>query len=248
MVNAMLQSNITVPKSELKKLPPALLSRRFKRAPSDGLNELILLDKLEARITHKLNLLDQKTKAHCERVSALTEKFAQFISTSQNTYPSAYKLSSSGIRCLKLAARYHDLGKIRLPHEIIFKKGLLTEDEVKLIKLHSLHSVQEIQHTAEQFIDNQIYNFYLDLLSAVLASHEHIDGSGYPLGLKRDDISIGGRIIAVVDAFDSMVNPHVPRDKIRTVDEAISELKRCSNTQFDSIAVSAFCAFISSPR
>jgi diguanylate cyclase (GGDEF)-like protein/putative nucleotidyltransferase with HDIG domain len=131
---------------------------------------------------------------------------------------------------LRTAARLHDIGKIAVPAEILNKPGPLTADEFRIVQTHPVVGAELLLAwgftTASRF---------------VLEHHEHYDGSGYPAGLKGEDISLEGRIIHVADAFLAMT---LDRPYRRAMDrrDAIDELMRHSGTQFDSDVVAAFVA------
>lgn len=130
---------------------------------------------------------------------------------------------------LQISALLHDVGKIGIPDYILNKNGRLTPEEYEEIKKHSiigatiLHPIKELSDVAREVRHHQ----------------ECFDGSGYPDGLKGNDIPLIARIIAVADAFDAMTTTR-PYRKKKLVEEAIQELKAKSGTQFDPIIVSAF--------
>ena len=130
---------------------------------------------------------------------------------------------------LQIAALLHDIGKIGIPDHILNKHGRLTPEEFEEIKKHSvvgatiLHPIKELGDVAREVRHHQ----------------ECYDGSGYPDGLKANQIPLIARIIAVADAFDAIITNR-PYRKKKNTEEAIQELKRCSGTQFDPIVVSAF--------
>jgi HD-GYP domain-containing protein (c-di-GMP phosphodiesterase class II) len=130
---------------------------------------------------------------------------------------------------MRLLARVHDIGKITIPDNILFKAGRLDPDEYEIIKKHSEAGYKIIQNiTDSDFVSE-----------AVLSHHERWDGQGYPQGLKGEDIPLFARIICVADAYDAMTSERVYQ-KAKTQEEAIEELKRCSGTQFDPKVVKAF--------
>lgn len=134
---------------------------------------------------------------------------------------------------LGLVAKLHDIGKIGIPDDILLKPSKLTYDEFEIIKTHSekgyrlIMTIPELSHIAR----------------GILTHHERYDGSGYPLGLSKNEIPLVSRIVSVVDAYDSMVNNGIYR-KVKSKSEAIAELKKFAGSQFDPKIVDIFCSLI----
>ncbi|MBF0489772.1 MAG: HD domain-containing protein [Candidatus Omnitrophica bacterium] len=149
-------------------------------------------------------------------------KIVRILSTQLN-------ISDDGIRSLEYASLLHDIGIIDVPISILAKHEELTPQEQKIIRGHSTQSVNLIKPVG----------FLKPILPIIMHHHEHYDGSGYPSGLKKEQIPLGARIIAVVDAFEAMMQIR-PYRKALTVDEAIVELKAKSGTQFDPKIVDVF--------
>ncbi len=153
----------------------------------------------------------QETSRHSNRMAEFSLKLAEKIN-----------LSQSEINRLTLTAKLHDIGKTVIPESILNKKGELTEAEWREIKDHPavghriLNATEEFSHISEE----------------VLSHHENWDGSGYPRGLKEEEIPILARIIAIVDAFDVMTHPQVYKKEI-SKKEALKEIKNNAGTQFD---------------
>lgn len=122
----------------------------------------------------------------------------------------------------------HDVGKIFTPKEILFKPGPLTEEEWQIMRRHPTDGAEILEQ-----IDG-----LKDMAQIVRCHQEAYDGSGYPAGLKGEEIPIGARIATVVDAFDAMVTDR-PYRKGMPIQKAIEELKRNRGTQFDPVVVSA---------
>jgi HD-GYP domain-containing protein (c-di-GMP phosphodiesterase class II) len=130
---------------------------------------------------------------------------------------------------IELVALLHDVGKIRIPNEIIRKPGPLTAEERKLIETHTIEGEQLL---------NKVGGLLADVGSAVRSCHEWWNGHGYPDRLAGEEIPLVARIICCTDAFNAMttVRPYRPA---RTVSEAAAELRRGSGTQFDPTVVHA---------
>ncbi len=134
------------------------------------------------------------------------------------------------LECLYYASILHDAGAIDVPYEILSKTSQLTPEEFQIIHNHPAKSVELIRPV----------EFLRPILPIILYHHEKYDGTGYPLGLKKEEIPLGARVVAVVDAFEAMVEGR-PYKETLTVDQAITELKSNSGTQFDPQVVDAFC-------
>jgi two-component system cell cycle response regulator len=130
---------------------------------------------------------------------------------------------------VRLAAVLHDIGKIAIPDQLLAKPGPLDEHEWELIRRHTLIG-QRILDAAPAL---------RDVAPIVRATHERVDGRGYPDGLGGDRIPMGARIIAVCDAYDAMVSERPYRPTL-TPEEALAELARHSGGQFDPVVVAAF--------
>ncbi len=139
------------------------------------------------------------------------------------------KVSHEGMKQLEYASLLHDIGVIDVPYDVLAKRDQLTPEEFKLIRNHTAHSVALIKPVV----------FLKPVLPIILYHHERYDGTGYPSGLKKEQIPLGARIIALVDAFEAMVQGRPYRSAI-SVDEAIAEVTRHSGTQFDPKIVDAF--------
>ena len=138
-------------------------------------------------------------------------------------------LEKNALRDLELGSLLHDIGKIGVPDAILRKPAKLTDDEWNKMKLHPLHGQKILRNIG-----------FLEGAARIVAQHhEKWDGSGYPNGLRGEDIDIGARIFAVVDAFDAMISDRVYR-KGCSYEAALEELERCAGTQFDPLVVEAF--------
>ena len=129
---------------------------------------------------------------------------------------------------LYFSAFFHDIGKIDITPEIIYKPGILTESEWVVMKGHPLKGKETLE--ARMFISNT------EILNAVLFHHEKYDGSGYPNKLKGEDIPFLSRIIIVADAIEAMVSYRSYKQPY-SLDRALSELLDCAGGQFDPYIV-----------
>lgn len=164
---------------------------------------------------------DHYTAQHSQRLA----EYSQLIAADLG-------FSRAELESLRLAALLHDIGKIGIRDAVLLKPGRLTDDEFSEMKLHP-----EIGHRILQgAVDAQI-------LLVVHHHHERFDGTGYPDGLKGDEIPIGARCLLVADAFDAMTSHRVYRRAL-TMERVVDELSRHSGTQFDPEIVAVFMRII----
>ncbi len=139
------------------------------------------------------------------------------------------KIGEDGLKSLEYASLLHDIGIIDVPFAILSKRNQLNPEEFKIIRQHTAQSVALIKPV----------EFLKPILPIILYHHERYDGSGYPSGLKKEQIPLGARIISVVDSFEAMVQTR-PYRKALSIEEAIVEIEEKSGTQFDPKIVDVF--------
>jgi HD-GYP domain-containing protein (c-di-GMP phosphodiesterase class II) len=139
------------------------------------------------------------------------------------------RLTTNDLKSLEYAAILHDAGEIIVPDEVLTKPAKLTGKEYAIVKEHPAVGVEIIKHMKALKSATPI----------VLYHHEKYDGSGYPRGLKKDQIPLGARIMAVVSAFEAMVTKR-PYRTIKSIEEAMEEIKNNAGTQFDPKVVDVF--------
>ncbi|HEX6582501.1 MAG TPA: HD domain-containing phosphohydrolase [Thermoleophilaceae bacterium] len=146
-------------------------------------------------------------------------------------------MGPEGLDEVARAAELHDVGKIAVPDAILDKPGPLDPVEWGFMRRHPLIG-ERILLAAPAL---------RPVARLVRSSHERWDGSGYPDGLRGDEIPLGARVVAVCDAFDAMTTERPYREPV-TDNDAIAELLRCAGTQFDPMVVAAFCRVIAGER
>ncbi|MDP2425961.1 MAG: PAS domain-containing protein [bacterium] len=174
-------------------------------------------------IMSKLHALCPSEASHSEQVSRLALLFGQFL-----------QLDVIDIERLRTSGFYHDIGKIILPLDVLLKNDTLDGKEWKAIKDHPLVSYRILNGAGNT----------ADIADIVLSHHENYDGSGYPKGLKGNQVLKLSRILRVIEAYEAMTSPR-PYHRPLSKQEATEELKRGSGTQFDPSIVNDFLSFIS---
>jgi response regulator RpfG family c-di-GMP phosphodiesterase len=169
-------------------------------------------------LTAALETRDAETHGHSERVVTFSLRLGQ-----------EYGLNAQEMKALEFGSLLHDIGKIGVPDAILRKPGKLTDEEWERMREHPLHGQQILRGIK-----------FLEGAGKVVAQHhEKWDGSGYPLGLKAEEIDICARIFAVADAFDAITSNRVYR-KAQSYEAAARELDDWADRQFDPKVVEAF--------
>lgn len=168
-----------------------------------------------------LDLRDVETFGHSRTVSKYSQVLAEVLGLKDQTT----------LDHIRKGALLHDIGKIAIPDSILKKPGPLTSDEWEKIKMHPTLGYGLIK---EMKLLKEVGNI-------ILYHHEKYDGTGYPRGLKKEDIPLEARIFALADALDAITShrPYRPEQDFLT---ARQEIIRNSGTQFDPVVVEAFCA------
>lgn len=161
---------------------------------------------------------NQETKDHSKRVTDLTVQLAQ-----------AMKISEIEIVDIRRGALLHDIGKIGVSDAVLLKVGKLTNDEMYQMRKHP-------QIAYDVLSDDEWMKHYIDI---PFCHHEHWDGSGYPRGLKGEEIPLAARIFAVVDVYDAMTSDR-PYRKALSVSFVLKYISEQSGKLFDPVVVGAF--------
>jgi HD-GYP domain-containing protein (c-di-GMP phosphodiesterase class II) len=193
------------------------------RDPPPPATESILAITTEVAIVNGLVRMvrqrDPITASHLDAVGLLTERLGE-----------ALGLDPSNVERIALAARLHDIGKHAISLSILNKPAALSEDEWREVRMHPHFGATiaaGFPHLAK-------------FERIIRAHHERPDGHGYPDGLMGDQIPYEARMIAVTDAFHAMTVSR-PYTRVLTPNDALSELRACSGSQFDGEYVEAFC-------
>lgn len=164
-------------------------------------------------LADSIDAKDSYTHGHSSRVAYYSRKIAALVGKSEEECNEIY-----------YAALLHDVGKIGVPDSVINKEGALTSEEFEVVKTHTTIGYQILSEISD----------FPNLKIVARNHHERFDGTGYPDGLKGQDIPEIARIISVADAYDAMTSNrryrrHFPQERVR------DEIRRCSGTQFDPV-------------
>ena len=174
--------------------------------------------KMARTLVLTLEARDPYTRGHSERVAQLSRQIAFEMN-----------LRPEEVKKIETAARLHDLGKIGIPNGILLKPGPITPSERAEIQLHPRRGVDMLR----------FLGFLNGTLPMIEGHHERYDGGGYPNGRRAEEIPMGGRILAVADAYDAMTSAR-PYRPAMTSKQAIKILKEGAGTQWDPNVVEAF--------
>lgn len=174
-------------------------------------------------LSYAIDAKSSWTAGHSERVTRYALQLGRELG-----------MREPSLRDLELAGLLHDIGKLGTFDAILDKKSVLSREEFEIIKRHPLHGAELLAPIKQM----------QQIIPAVRHHHERFDGKGYPDGLRGEQIPDLARILAVADAFDSMTGWR-PYRKTFDILEAVSELKRCSGTQFDPGLAAKFITLVS---
>lgn len=167
----------------------------------------------------QLKNVDEYTAQHSLNVCVLGIRLATYL-----------EYDKEEVKNIGLCGLLHDIGKMRIPLDVLNKPGDLTDVELTVMQTHTTKGYDILIATED---------IYPEAIRVTLCHHEQINGKGYPYGIDKEDISTYTRIIAIVDAYDAITSDRVYK-KGRLHIQALNILRLCSGTQFDSDLVTAF--------
>ncbi len=177
---------------------------------------------------------DNETGNHIKRTQEYTKLLAQKLKTHEKF---RHLLDDKMIEMIHQAAPLHDLGKIGIPDCILLKPGRLTPEEFDVIKKHTILGKQVVERAEK--MAGMSFEFMTVVKDIVYSHHEKWDGSGYPEGLKGDEIPLAARLMALADVFDALSTKRVYKDAY-PIDVVIEEILKGKGTHFDPDVVDAF--------
>ena len=184
------------------------------------------VDKVYLKVAKALALAvetrETYAQGHSERVNLLATQIATQMGCSNEL-----------LRDIALASRLHDIGKIAIRDEILFKPEPLTAAEYSEIKRHPRIAIEMLRHL----------DHFNNIFPIIEAHHEWYNGTGYPNRLKGEEIPLGARILAVADAYDTMTSPRPYRNRL-SEEEALQIIREGAGSQWDPKVVDAFLKVI----
>lgn len=197
----------------------AVTNARLYKSVQDSHDELV--QSYDATIlgwSLALELRDLETRGHTQRVTQLTEELSQHMG-----------ICGEQLNHIRRGALLHDIGKMGVPDRILRKAGLLTEEEQEIMRRHPAYAYQFLVqiHYLEPALEIPYYH------------HERWDGTGYPQGLKGENIPLAARIFAVADVYDALTSDR-PYRKAWSVEDALQYINEQNGKHFDPRVVKVF--------
>lgn len=212
---ALLNDDFT-PIVEGKNININILKEKAKKIVDLVLNNPVIFSNLK-----QIQIYDAYTYDHCNQVAYLAVAMGIRLG-----------LDNRELINIAIAALTHDIGKCLVDEKIINKPGKLTDKEMELVRKHSEYGFE---------IMNQNTDIDKSVLDSILYHHENYNGTGYPNGLKQDEIPLGASIIHVCDVFDALISERPYKQKLNEYD-SINILKKDSGIMFNPRAVEVFCS------
>lgn len=181
------------------------------------------LDTIEA-LRQVVDAKDEYTRGHSDRVSLYCVEIGK-----------AFGLSEKDLETLRVAGLFHDVGKMGIADDILFKSEKLSPKEYDEIKKHPLKGARILS----------VISMFRDVVPIIKCHHERMDGKGYPDGLRGPEIPFLARIVSVADAFDAMMSDRHYRSRL-DLNSTIKQLVDGSGTQFDATVVEKFISILDS--
>jgi putative two-component system response regulator len=166
-----------------------------------------------------------ETGAHIQRVAQISKLLAHL-------HPA---IGEKDVETIYHASPMHDIGKIAIPQEILGKPALLDEEEWEIMKTHTSHGHKFLKNSQRKILKSA------DIIA--MQHHEKWDGTGYPLGLKGNDIHIFGRIVAIADVFDALAHKRCYKEAW-SIEDSVNYLKEYSGTHFDPELIEIFMEYV----
>lgn len=208
----------------LSTLIHALMVRQFEEKQFLDISLAIALDIGHAK--------DPETRGHLNRMERYSSKLAYLLDKDKG-------ITHEFIRRIESYAAFHDIGKYKIPDEILFSSTIFTPEERKIMNQHCRHGVDIINDVLKYFPANARYiDEYRFLKNIILYHHEQFNGEGYPMGLEGDAIPLESRIIMVADVFDALLSKRLYK-QAWSIDDVVTFMKTNSGIMFDPDCINA---------
>ncbi|PYS42476.1 MAG: hypothetical protein DMG14_03875 [Acidobacteria bacterium] len=201
---------VVVPIFGLSHYAHRLYLRTSEQANKHAVENAQLFDSTLSTFALAIDAKDKQRQGHTQRV----QKYACGITEAMN-------LDKGHIKGIAAAALLHDIGKLAIPEYILNKRGSITREEMRKIRMHPQMGADIIANI----------KFPFPIADCILAHHERFDGQGYPRGLSGKDIPLGARVLAIADAFDAYISDRI--ESQQALDGAIASMREGSGTAFD---------------
>jgi len=176
-----------------------------------------LLTGILRALASAIDAKDPYTRGHSERVTRFAVEIAKIMG-----------LPDEDIERIKLGALIHDVGKIGIDDRVLKKPGVLSDEEYRVMKTHTTCGYEMMKHIPQ----------LKDILPGIQSHHEHLNGKGYPRGLKANEIPMIARVITVADCFDAMTTKR-PHHDPAPIDQVLAEIRSLAGKNYDEKAVEA---------
>jgi putative two-component system response regulator len=217
-----------------------LLAIRFLHLELQDYNQV-----LEAKVAERTSELEQSHREVLERLTLASEyrdddtgEHTRRVGQVSALLARALGMPQDQVLLIRRAAPLHDVGKIAIPDRILLKPGPLTSEEFEVIKTHTTIGSKILSGGTDPLL--------LTAEEIALTHHERWSGTGYPRGLTGEEIPLSGRIVAVADVFDVLTHDR-PYKQAWTVEDTVTELRRCAGAQFDPKLIDAFLELTADP-
>jgi HD-GYP domain-containing protein (c-di-GMP phosphodiesterase class II) len=208
------------------------------RRVEEGIRDLVRAqDEIIVGLSVLSEARDKETGLHIVR----TRRYVELLARQLATTPRYRRLGESSIRLLAKSAPLHDIGKVGIPDEILHKPGRLSAGEYAVMKSHTTIGADALREIVGAAGPPEKSEFLTYAREMTVSHHEHWDGSGYPRGLRGEEIPLAGRLMALADVYDALVSRRAYKEPLGH-EEARAYLRERAGSHFDPDVVDAFLA------
>lgn len=186
------------------------------------------------------SMIPRETRLHMERVGKYSETIFRYLYEERRELVER-EMGMAFLNYSEEVFKYHDIGRFYIPISLLNKVEKLTDEEIQLIKNHTVNAVPALERVYRKPFPNDVMK---QLINIALYHHERWDGGGYPEGRKGKDIPLGARICAIADTYDGITSWKPYKKKQTTKDEAVLIITKESGGQFEPYLVEIFRACV----